>query len=371
MVTFGPWFQPPDIEVPLDATNRWVTHQAQGLWSVAQSFGGPHPYDDPAAGNCSWSLARGPAVDYPGLEISGWSADLSLSGYIAPPSCPVLAPSFATIGNNAHGDTATVGPYYRAQNNLIFAGSEVRWTTLAAAWGISLRKTLNLYQQPALTLPPGVTGVEWDPTSQGSILGAKVKGALVSDPTGLDPCPLQLYAHGNSDAPPSWGPYGYNSTTSNLSRWVATTPAPQGTVVASSGGFSDTALVDISGSTIAAALAYENDYSGGFFAPGNTAPTGLVVVGITSDMLSATQPAFPGRPSLPDLTYAEIKYNGTRSWRVDGSIAIRPRVARYIYSSIPPLRWRQRDDGLGMAGAGRARSGSSLQKTLRHRGGYR
>jgi hypothetical protein len=41
---------------------------------------------------------------------------------------------------------------------------------------------------------------------------------------------------------------------------------------------------------------------------------------------------------------------------------------RIRFQGQPPLRWLNRDDGLGVTGARRARTGTSLQSTTRHRG---
>lgn len=105
---------PPYLSTHYD-TSRWV-----GNFELAQSFGGPHPYDDPAAISCAWSHARREEQS----GFSWWSATGGVSWGGGPGLCPSMRSPYDSDGN---GTGLAAGCIYVPEPPLLGAGSDIEW----------------------------------------------------------------------------------------------------------------------------------------------------------------------------------------------------------------------------------------------------
>ncbi len=92
------------------------------------------------------------------------------------------------------------------------------------------------------------------------------------------------------------------------------------------------------------------------------------------DFLGVSPGAIQQWAVVSDLVAADADPGAAANNRITGGVdynawwTVMARFPLDVPEVLDVLRWRQRDDGLGMTGAARHRAGTSLQRGLRHRG---
>ena len=375
------WYQPADISVDSDggpATPAGLPAPGSFTWHGSSTVDmiGPANYPEDAA-TCAWNHARTTST-LPG----------SLSNTIIwPGSCPALDP--VTYATEAAG--SKVGARYDARDYALapYVHSGARWQVYYAGRTASLiRSQLRYVPISALSIDAAfpspftylVGGVatrylvgEWENGSGGAtIVGATFQARVIAPAqSGAEAITSRWAVATNtadysSSSPPSWGHGGGPGHDPSVGGWE--TGAPEGgwssraIVETTVSGDSSSAVLTIPSGTVAAIVAWEREalsrhsLAAGF-------PAGLTVLGASEDAFSSSPPTSAGGDgTIHDRTrsniYPQIK------------VQLRPPRWRWLpppLVTVPPLRWRQRDDGLGVQAARRHNGGTSVQSSKRHR----
>lgn len=369
MVSFGPWIQLADVYVNT-LVDQWVGLET---WS----------------GKASFAAASAPPSDTP----------------LAQKSTTESEPNYVQDANLKHAVLTQAGASYERDST---AG--VITHTLALEMSVMRLSVGAIYTLPTPALPAGASGWQVDPSDPGGLHGPVEMRLGKLNPAGTafvqtntwDALSASATRQGPTITFTGWrgSPFGSAALTAlNLGLFRITdlgSAAPAGAAIpygrqpGKTNRFTVAALATNTGASLTAGgtplMIFDNaltaDVDTFLFDPifalndvqtrarNYTIPWPSVMIADGTDFIALhfACSATAIEPSAID-PMDSIRKDG---WIADSPFAqfwqwYRPPRFRFIYPSQPPLRWRQRDDGLGLNGGRRARGASSLQKSLRGR----